>query len=94
MNDLNTINRLNAEAVTSQLGSSIPLLQAQGKYVVAEYAGLHILSFETFSGEGAKDRAEAKLFELNSKADSTSGRLFAPDAGPQEAKLVDEQSAA
>ena len=47
MHDLNTISRLNAEA----FGPAIENLQRQGRFVVAKYTGLHILSIESYSDE-------------------------------------------
>ena len=44
MHDLNTINKLNAET----FAPAIENYRAQGRYVVAEYSGLHVLSIETF----------------------------------------------
>lgn len=45
MHDLNTINRLNAEAFSK----AIDHFRAQGRWVLATYDGLHLLSIETFS---------------------------------------------
>jgi hypothetical protein len=45
MHDLNTINRLNAEAFERAISS----FQAQGRFVLARYEGAHLVSIETFS---------------------------------------------
>lgn len=45
MQDLNTINRLNAEA----FAASIQNYRRQGRWVLAKYAGLHLESIETFT---------------------------------------------
>lgn len=71
MNDLNTINRLNAEA----FADSIARYQAQGRYVVAEYTGLHLTAIETFSDEPS---AFAKFDSYIGRTDSTRGKLFLP----------------
>jgi|GEM_PF-2284120 len=46
MHDLNTIHKLNLEAH----GAGIKADRASGKHVVATYAGLTLLSHETFDG--------------------------------------------
>lgn len=74
MHDLNTINSLNNKAVEA----SIPKHLAEGRIVVAEYAGLHFIGFETFSGEGAEQEAQAKLDKLNSTGGSVHGKIFHP----------------
>ena len=76
MQDLEIINKLNAEAIER----SIPQQLAAGRVVVAEYAGLHFIGFETFSGETALADAQAKLAKLNSSNDGTHGKLFTPEA--------------
>lgn len=58
MHDLNTINRLNAEATER----SIPALQAQGKFVVAEYHGLHLVGHSAHDTEAD---AQAKAAEVD-----------------------------
>lgn len=76
MNDLNQISRQNAKAIVS----NIPGLIAKGHWVVVEYAGLHVVGCENFSGEGAEQRANDKLAELNGPdtGASTHGELFPP----------------
>lgn len=49
MHDLNTIRRLNAEAHAA----SIAKAQADGKHVVAEYAGLHLMTTQVFDDEAS-----------------------------------------
>lgn len=74
MNDLNQINENNARAIERE----IPAQLAAGKFVVAEYAGLHFIRFETFDTEGP---ARDKLETLRGRSDSTWGKLFTPTAG-------------
>jgi hypothetical protein len=81
MNDLDCITRLNAEAI----GRNIPALRAQGHWVVVEYAGLSVIGSENFSGEGAEERARARLAELNASGNSTHGKLLEPSNTPAEA---------
>jgi hypothetical protein len=57
VNDLQTINRLNAEAIERD----IPRQQAKGKYVVAEYRGLNFFGYSTHSSEA---KANAYACEL------------------------------
>lgn len=45
MHDLNTITRLNAE----RFADGIKSLRAQGRYVLAKYDGLALVSIESFS---------------------------------------------
>ena len=45
MHDLNTINRLNAEAHADAINAA----RRQGKYVVATFAGLHVVGVASFS---------------------------------------------
>ena len=49
MHDLNTINRLNAEAFEA----AIKNFQAQGRYVLAKYEGLTLVSIETLGNADA-----------------------------------------
>ncbi len=56
MHDLNTINRLNAEA----FADSIDHFRRQGRDVVATYAGLTLMSIETFSDRDEALAAAAK----------------------------------
>lgn len=74
MHDLNTINRLNNEAIEA----SIPKHLAEGRTVVAEYAGLHFVGFETFSGENAEQQAQEKLDRLTKAGGSVHGKIFRP----------------
>jgi hypothetical protein len=74
VNDIETIDRLNAKAILS----NIPELLAKGHFVVVEYAGLHAVGCEIFSGQGASDRASAKLTQLNAAGTTTHGELHEP----------------
>jgi hypothetical protein len=73
MHGLKTINQLNAEAIER----SISHFQNQGRYVVATYTGLHILSVETF-----EDPLEA-VSKFNSPVDSPDvhRKILTPTAG-------------
>jgi cobyrinic acid a,c-diamide synthase len=53
MHDLHTINQLNAEAHAA----SIETACAAGKYVVAEYTGLHLMTTQVFDDEAAATKA-------------------------------------
>jgi hypothetical protein len=75
MHDLNQIHQLNNKAVEA----SIPKHLYAGRIVVAEYAGLHFTGYETFSGEGAKAEAEAKLAQLNAQGGSVHGKIYFPE---------------
>ncbi|MBU3577542.1 hypothetical protein [Polynucleobacter sp. UK-Kesae-W10] len=74
MNDLNQINANNNKAILA----SIPKHLAEGKIVVAEYAGLSFVGFETFSGEHAATEAQEKLDRLNAAGGSIHGKIFTP----------------
>lgn len=76
MQDLNIINQQNNEAIERD----IPRQLADGKTVVAEYAGLHFVGYETFSGPNAEADAEARVKELEARHDSSHGRIFRPAA--------------
>ena len=56
MHDLNTIRRLNAEAHAD----SINRVRAKGRFVVADYAGLTLMSYRSFE---ERPHAEAALAE-------------------------------
>jgi hypothetical protein len=77
MNDLNTISRLNAQAVARDTGA----LRAAGNYVVIEKSGLSVVGVEHFNGAGASERAEARLHEINTSGPSASGEIL-PPTGP------------
>ena len=72
MNDLNTINRLNAEAVEA----NIPNEQAKGKFVVSEFSGLHFVGYSTHATEA---EAHAKALNIG-RPSNPSGRsqVFVP----------------
>lgn len=57
MNDLNTINRLNAEAIADK----IPALRAAGQHVVSTYSGLH---FEGCSAYATLAEAQAEVARI------------------------------
>lgn len=57
MNDLNVIARQNAQAIERD----IPTQQAAGKYVVAEYAGLHFVGYHCFDKEVDANSKAAEL---------------------------------
>lgn len=48
MHDLNTISKLNAEA----FGEAVENFRRQGRFVIATYSGLALVSIETFTDEG------------------------------------------
>lgn len=55
MHDLNTIIRLNNQAVDN----AVPKLQQAGNFVLVKYAGLSVLSIETFSPERVTEACAA-----------------------------------
>ena len=55
MHDLNTIQRLNAEA----FGEAVENFRRQGRFVIATYSGIALVSIETFTDEGDAMRAFA-----------------------------------
>lgn len=80
MHDLNTINRLNAEAAQKHLDAvdwrqAIANFQRQGRYVLAKYAGLTLVSVETFDNAA---EAQAAHEASNLKTDSSHSTLFLP----------------
>lgn len=72
MNDLNTISRLNAEAAERDIA---PQLKA-GKYVVAEYTGLHYVAHHVFDTE---DAALEKQEAINGATNSSHAKLLRPE---------------
>lgn len=72
MHDLNTINRLNAEAFSK----SIENFRSQGRWVLAQYEGLHLLSIETFST--AEDAAIALVGAQEAAGPSDHFKLLSP----------------
>jgi hypothetical protein len=72
MHDLNTINRLNAEAFSK----AITNYRAQGRYVLARYDGLTLMSIETFSS--AEDGALALVQATESASASERFDLLSP----------------
>ncbi len=75
MQDLHIINKLNAEAIER----SIPQQLAAGRTVVAEYAGLHFVGYETFSGENAEAEAQAKADEIASRGYTYTAKILRPE---------------
>lgn len=53
MQDLEVINRLNAEAVEA----AIPKEVAAGKFVVGKYTGLHFVDYGAYPTEGERNQA-------------------------------------
>ncbi len=84
MNDLNTINRLNAEA----FAASIQNYRRQGRWVLAKYEGLHLTSIETFTGQASAQTA----FDTEVANQHGGGRavLFAPLAAAGEVPVRDQ----
>jgi hypothetical protein len=72
MHDLNTIARLNAEAVEK----SIRHFQGQGRWVLARYEGARIGSVETFSSGNAA-QAALDMKPANAQQGETA-TIFAP----------------
>lgn len=72
MHDLNTINRLNAEA----FADSIAKHRAAGRFVLAKYEGLALVSIEAFSDRPSAQQA----FDATAAVQHGGGRsvLFAP----------------
>ena len=65
MNDIDVISRKNAEAAQRD----IPTQVAAGKFVVAEYAGLHYISHSVFDdASAAQSRATAVNAEIGQRA--------------------------
>lgn len=48
MHDLNTISKLNAQA----FGEAVENFRRQGRFVIATYSGIALVSIETFTDEG------------------------------------------
>ena len=72
MHDLNTIAKLNADT----FAPAITNYRAQGRYVVAQYTGLHILSIETF-----EDPLEAvSAFNAPVASPDVTRKIFPPTA--------------
>ena len=82
MHDLNTINRLNAEAFEA----AIKNFQAQGRYVLAKYEGLTLVSIETFGSADALCDGHYAALEANPPATGTHVKTFPPTAGFHAAK--------
>lgn len=72
MNDLNTIIRQNAKAVEA----SVPKYVAEGKHVVARYAGLRFIDITTHE---SRDDAEVSANEYNAVSPDRSTRIHSPE---------------
>lgn len=70
MHEFHSIARVNKE----QVNSLIPAHQAQGKFVVAEFHGLHFVDFKPYADQVD---AETRLAELNDEI-GKSGVLYHP----------------
>lgn len=77
MHDLNTINKLNANAFEA----AIKNFQAQGRYVLAQYEGLTLVSIETFGSADALCDGHLDALEKNPPATGTHFKTFPPTAG-------------
>lgn len=71
MNDLNTIIRQNSKAVEA----AVPKYVAQGKHVVARYAGLHFIDITTHDH---REDAEVAANEYNAVSPDRSTRIHSP----------------
>lgn len=67
MQDLEVIQRLNAEATAAE----IPKLQAEGKFVVCVYVGLNYFSHEGFGSESEAQAYIDKRTEANTPGERT-----------------------
>lgn len=70
MHEFHNIARVNKE----QVNSLIPFHQKEGKFVVAEYHGLHFVDFKIYSDQ---EQAEVALHALNAEV-GKSGILHHP----------------
>lgn len=72
MHDLNTINRLNAQA----LGKAAEHLRAQGRWVILRKTGLHFTAVESFSTHQEAMNAYLHIVDKTIPGEST--ELLAP----------------
>ena len=72
MHDLNTINRLNSEAFSEAVDN----FRAQGRYVLAKYDGVTLMSIETFSN--TEEAAAALVQAQETGGVSERFKLLAP----------------
>lgn len=77
MHDLNTINKLNANAFEA----AIKNFRAQGRYVLAKYEGLTLVSIETFTNSDALVDGHYAALGANPPATGTHFKIFPPIAG-------------
>jgi hypothetical protein len=80
MHDLNTIRRLNAEAHAESINTA----RAAGKHVVAEFAGLHLMTTYAFD-----DVADA-LAALKAPAEAGDSRAYFPPVPAHHAARRDQ----
>lgn len=71
MNDLYTIQKKNNEAVQRD----IPNQLSKGKFVAAEYAGLHFIGYHAYD---TLPEAQAKADEINARGDSSRAKVQSP----------------
>ena len=74
MRDLNEIVENDNRRVAASIEGSIPVHQAQGRWVVSEHHGLHFIGFETFNNEAD---ALAKAAKINAQIGQRA-RIFTP----------------
>jgi hypothetical protein len=80
MNDLNQINKANQDSVTN---TTIQAARAAGKFVVAKYEGLHLISHEE---AGTREDVDLAVLRLKESAGfSERFEVLAPTAVAQPA---------
>lgn len=77
MHDLNTLNRLNADAFQR----AIQNFQAQGRFVLATYEGLTLTTIESFSSANEMVDAHHAAVQANPATTGTNFKCFQPTAG-------------
>lgn len=71
MNDLYQIQKANTAAVQRD----IPNKLAKGRFVAAEYTGLHFVGYHDYATLG---EAQAKADEINARGDSSHAKVQSP----------------
>lgn len=71
MNDLNQIRENNNRAVQRDIPSKLKA----GRYVTAEFTGLHFVGYHDFA---TRAEAQAKANEINARGDSSNAKLQSP----------------
>lgn len=71
MNDLYAIKKQNAAAVQRD----IPNQLAKGKFIAAEYTGLHFVGYHAYD---TLAEAQAKATEINARGDSSHSKVQSP----------------